>query len=208
MEQRCIIIGASPEADVHFLRRQVDPQDYVICADGGWRLAERAGIRPRLIVGDFDSSPRPSAFTGEVISLPAAKDDTDTLYAVKEGIRRGFRQFLLLGMIGGRADHTFANYSALLYLAQRGMHGSMADSSGLCTVLCGGSITLTEQKGKGFGIFPFGCTGCTITLKGFLYEVDKYFFTADFPLGVSNTVTQESAEVTVHEGSALLFVYE
>lgn len=38
---RCVIIGASPDTDVDFLRHTVRAEDYVICADGGADFARR-----------------------------------------------------------------------------------------------------------------------------------------------------------------------
>lgn len=35
----------------------------------------------------------------ELIVLPCEKDDTDTVFAVKEALRRGFADFLLVGVI-------------------------------------------------------------------------------------------------------------
>ena len=42
----------------------------------------------------------------ELIVLPCEKDDTDTVFAVKEAMRRNFAEFLLIGVIGQRLDHT------------------------------------------------------------------------------------------------------
>lgn len=61
---------------------------------------EPLGLRPGLVVDDFDSHPDPH-LPVETITLPCEKDDTDTVYAVKESLRRGYREFLLLGAAGG-----------------------------------------------------------------------------------------------------------
>ena len=59
--------------------------------------------------------------------LPCEKDDTDTVFAVKEGMRRGFSEFLLLGAIGQRLDHTLGNVSILLMLDKAGRRGMIVD---------------------------------------------------------------------------------
>ena len=74
---RCVIIGAGPvdpEQKELFL-----PGDYVIACDAGYRNAAALGVAPDLIVGDFDSAPRPEA--GNLVVLPAEKDDTDKVLA-------------------------------------------------------------------------------------------------------------------------------
>ena len=52
---RGIIIGAAPGFDPELLNSHVRPEDYVICADGGYDYALRAGIVPNVFLGDMDS---------------------------------------------------------------------------------------------------------------------------------------------------------
>ncbi len=202
-QNRCVIVGASPETDPSVILRNVTKEDFLICADGGYRLLASWGRQPDLWIGDFDSIPEPSEPPCEWIKLPTHKDDTDTLYCLREGIRRGYRDYLLLGMTGGRADHTFANYSVLLFLAHQGCHGVIRDSRSEIRLVTD-SLELSERIGCGFGIFPFGCGACEVTLRGFAYEAEHLTLQADFPVGVSNTVTHSPALVLVHSGSALV----
>ena len=46
---------------------------------------------------------------GEIVRLPAEKDDTDMVAALRLGLARGYRDFRLYGAAGGRIDHTIAN---------------------------------------------------------------------------------------------------
>ena len=55
--------------------------------------------KPTLIVGDFDSHCNPHLDV-ETIVLPCEKDDTDTVFAVKTMVQRGYDDFLLIGVIG------------------------------------------------------------------------------------------------------------
>ena len=59
--------------------------------------------------------------------LPCEKDDTDTVFAVKEAIKRGFDDFLLIGIVGARLDHTLGNVSSLLHLDSLGKKGYIID---------------------------------------------------------------------------------
>lgn len=52
---RCVIISGSPDTDVNFIKEQVLPDDYIICADKGCEYALLSGIVPNLVVSDFDS---------------------------------------------------------------------------------------------------------------------------------------------------------
>ena len=86
-------------------------QDFLIAADKGYEALEAYGVPPNLVVGDFDSLGRRPNHPN-VVQLPAAKDDTDMVYAQREGLDRGYRRFVLLGGVGGRLEHTLANLQA------------------------------------------------------------------------------------------------
>ncbi len=56
--RRCVIFTARCDGDV---RKAYVPRedDYVLCADGGYVLAQKAGVVPDCILGDFDSAVLP-----------------------------------------------------------------------------------------------------------------------------------------------------
>ena len=59
--------------------------------------------------------------------MPVKKDDTDTVYAAKEALRRGFDDFLLVGVSGGRLDHTLVNVYLLVMLREQGKRALLVD---------------------------------------------------------------------------------
>ena len=124
--RRCVIVGGADIADYGRIRGYLREDDYLIYCDSGLRHAEGLCREPSLIVGDFDSyeGARPDA---ETIVLPIAKDDTDTVYAAREGMHRGFKDYLLIGAIGARLDHTLVNTYILSMLEDNGCRGEIAD---------------------------------------------------------------------------------
>ena len=113
--KRCVIVGGADIGRYDRIRACLQADDFYICCDSGLKHREGLGIAPDLIVGDFDSYENPH-LEAETIVLPCEKDDTDTVFAVKEALERGFQDFLLIGVIGGRLDHTLGNVSLLLML--------------------------------------------------------------------------------------------
>ena len=202
---RCMIIGASPDITMP-PELSITKDDFVVCADGGYQFALENGIIPDLIIGDFDSAEYPEQFSGETIRLPRMKDDTDTMFCVKECMSRGYSDFHLIGMTGGREDHTYANFCTMLYIVKNSGTARIYDSESEMLLLQDGSLTISGKAGAIFSVFPFGCKSCTVSLKGFLYELEKGQLTADFPLGVSNEITADDAYVNVHSGNALLMI--
>ena len=124
--KRCVIIGGADIHNYDRVRSYLRPEDFCIYCDSGLYHQERLCAHPDLIVGDFDSHPRPES-TAETIVLPTVKDDTDTVFAVKEALRRGFEDFLLVGVSGGRMDHTLVNIYLLVMLQNAGKSAVLVD---------------------------------------------------------------------------------
>ena len=124
--KRCVIVGGADIGNDGFIRDALQPDDYIIFCDSGLKHLDALQVQPSLIVGDFDSHENPQLDV-ETLVLPCEKDDTDTVYAMKEAIKRGFDTFLLIGVVGGRLDHTLGNVSMLLYLDSLGLKGTIVD---------------------------------------------------------------------------------
>ncbi|MPM32973.1 Thiamine pyrophosphokinase [bioreactor metagenome] len=179
----------------------VDPDDLVIAADAGYK--QLGGIKPHLVVGDFDSLgyvPREES----VVELPVRKDDTDALFAVKLGLSRGFRRFVLLGSVGGRLDHTLANIQALAYLTTRGARGVLVGEIEKITMLQNGSLNFFGTPEGIVSVFAYGGTATGVTEENLAYPLDCATVTTDFPIGVSNEFTNQPARITVEEGCLLI----
>ena len=89
---RCVIIGGAEIRNYPLIRSYLREDDYMIFCDCGLKHSDDLGVSPSLVIGDFDSHPMPEN-SRNVIKLPVMKDDTDTIFAVKEGIRRGYEDF-------------------------------------------------------------------------------------------------------------------
>lgn len=202
----CMIIGSAPIEDGAIFQEFSADEAYVICADGGLDTALANGISPNLIIGDFDSVVAVPPDNIEIIRLPVAKDDTDMMAAIKEGFRRGYDNFVLLGALGGRFDHSYANLSALAYIVSLGGRAVLADNNCKIFLIHSSRITLTKMEGCTISVFPFGCPSCTVSYQGMLYPLTEHCLHSDTPLGVSNKIVQNTAEIIVHSGDALVIV--
>ena len=115
----CFIFGAGP-----FFGLPVSPApgDVVFAADGGYRHCQAAGLQPDLLLGDFDSlNDLPKGIP--IHTFPVEKDDTDTMLAIKYGLKEGYRTFHLYGGTGGRPDHTPGQPSGLGVFGPGGGNG-------------------------------------------------------------------------------------
>mgnify|MGYP004574164115 FL=1 len=193
----CYIVGALPTT--HLPQKQ--PGDLLIAADKGWE--QLGGQTPDLVVGDFDSLGYVPQ-NAPVLRHPVRKDDTDSLLAVREGLSRGYRQFVLLGASGGRLDHTLANIQVLLFLAERGAHGFLQGERDCAAVVCGGTLRLRGGQGR-VSVFALDRTVTGVTLAGLDYPLDGAALTDSFPIGVSNAfLPGQEARITAEQGRLLV----
>lgn len=98
---RCVILSACPVSPA--LAGLLREDDFIIACDAGYRNCVPLHCKPHVIVGDFDTAPCPQQEDDEIVVLPHVKDDTDTEYAAKLAVQKGFDEVLLLGGLGGQA---------------------------------------------------------------------------------------------------------
>ena len=201
--QRCVIIGGAGIHNYTHIQSILNKNDFFIFCDSGLKHMDRLGIPPHLIVGDFDSHPNPLLPT-ETIVLPCEKDDTDTFFAVKEAIRRGFSDFLLIGVIGGRLDHSLGNLSILLYLAQLGKRGQIVDDYSEMELVGSEPVTVSDAFSY-FSLLNISGIARGISITNAKYPLENGEITPQYAYGVSNEVLPgKTATVSVAEGNLLL----
>lgn len=201
--KRCVIAGGAEIRFYERIRQCLKPDDYFIFCDSGLRHLPALQVTPDLIVGDFDSWPQPET-RAETIVLPREKDDTDTVYAVKEAVRRGFEDFLLIGMTGARFDHSFGNISILLYLDRIGKSARIIDDYGEMEMVSRKEATI-EDTYAFFSLLNISGTARDIHIRGAKYPLDGAEIPSYYQYGISNEVLPgQAARVSVGEGNLLL----
>lgn len=202
-KERCVIVGGAEINDYGFIRGRLRPDDYVIFCDCGLKHMAHLRAKPGLIVGDFDSHENPR-LDAETIVLPCEKDDTDTVFAVKEAIRRGYEDFLLIGVVGARLDHTLGNVSILLYLDSLGLKGRIIDDYSEMEIVSDKAAYVSEC----FSFFSLlNISGCArgISITGAKYPLEDAEISCEYQYGISNEVLPgEIAGISVREGRLLL----
>ncbi len=197
--KKCVIFCA---AEFDALAQLLSPGDLVIAADGGLRHTQALGIIPDVILGDFDSL----GFAPEGANVfPVEKDDTDSMLAVRHGLRLGCREFYLYGALEGpRLDHTIANFQTLQFLADQGAYGYLVGRDHILTVLKNGTLGFAAGAQGIVSVFCMGSDAHGVTETGLHYPLTDGTLTAGFPLGASNHFTGRDAAITVREGSLLI----
>ena len=200
---RCVIVGGADIGSYDFIKESLQEEDDVICCDSGLKHAAPLSLSPKLIVGDFDSYDQPD-LPVETIVLPCEKDDTDTVYAVKEALNRGYEDFLLIGTAGGRLDHTLSNLSILLMLHHQKKHAIMLDDFSEISV-AGKEKTFVDQRFSFFSLLCLTEPARGVTITNAKYPLKDAEISYLYPYAVSNEVLPgKTAEISVAEGQLLL----
>ena len=207
-DSRCVIVGGAGIADYGRIRSYLKEDDYVIFCDSGLRHMEGLGVSPSLIIGDWDSHENPHMDV-ETITLPVAKDDTDTVYAMREGVRRGFKDFLLIGAIGERLDHTLVNTYILTALENRGCRGMIVDDYSEMELIASQEgepgLASVDDSYPFFSLIALEGTARGVTIRNAKFGLESAVIGSDYQYATSNEVLPgKTAEITVEDGRLLL----
>ena len=190
MGKRCVLALNGEWLNDDWHRQQLNEDDFLVGVDGGAGHLNRLGFKPHLIVGDLDSLEgtllkQLRAEGCEFAVLPREKDFTDTQVALDLVRQRGFRELLLLGAFGSRADHWLSTLFSLVPLVLAGMTFKIAPGQ-LVSLLA-----LTPVTG--------------VTTVGLKYSLLAASLDPFQPYAVSNEMLSSWAEVSWEQG--VLAVY-
>ena len=204
MADICYIIGAG---DVIATDVKADKNDYIICADGGYKYKDLLGRECDIVVGDFDSLGSVPETENKIVA-PTEKDETDMMLAVNLGFEKGYRIFVIFGALGGaRNDHSVANIQLLHYITSKGAKGTLYHGDEVFTAFSKGTLTLSADLKGYVSVFSLSDESRGVTIENLKYTLDKATLYSYMPIGVSNEFIGKAARITVEDGS-LLVVYK
>lgn len=197
----CYIIGGSAPDSFDFI--SIDDSAFVIAADGGAKLLERFNAKPDVIMGDFDSCNEISNFDCEIVSFPPEKNDTDLMLAAKKALELEFKRIILIGVTGGRLDHTLAAIQTLEFICENGVDAVILDDSNAVYLQKKGLKKYKPDKRCYFSVLAL-TDEAVISERYVKYEIERHTISRSFPLGISNEFTDKSAEIEVFSGKILV----
>ena len=204
--KRCIIVSGAPNPDLEFINKNTDNSAYIIAADSGYKALDAIGVTPDLIIGDFDSSDKPS-INCEIEVYPIEKDYTDTFNCVRAAVDRGYNDILILNALGSRFDHSYSNVLCLEYCKKAGVNCIIANRNNRIRLICD-TLTFTKEY-QWFSLFAFleECRG--VVIKGAHYTAD-FFDKKELDIkpydqfAQSNYIENDECTVSLKSGTLLL----
>jgi thiamine pyrophosphokinase len=186
------------------LKSKLPEFDMVICCDGGIRHLSVLGLEPDLIVGDFDSVDHALLDKYKrkgvpVKSFPAIKNETDTELAVNTAIELRANQVSLIGAIGSRWDHSYANVMLLVKLAKLNISAEILHSHNHISVT-DEKFSFSSDPGQIISLLPLGENVIIHSVKGLQYPIDNQEMPLDTPYGISNIFLEENVEIVIKSG--------
>lgn len=196
---RAVIIGNGLINDYTYIKSKISSDDFIICADGGLRHAERLGISVDIAIGDFDSYEKQNGICA--YEFPKDKGYTDGELAVNYAIENGYTDILLLGMTGYRLDHTFTN---IFQLIKKGNISLIDDKNEIYALK--DSVTLNGYKGKTISVIPIYCDLEGVCETGVYYPISGETLHFGEGRGNSNVITDDICTITAKSGIGLVFI--
>lgn len=203
---RCVVIAGGEIKDYKKMKNYIKPRDYIIACDSGVNHLSELGILPDLIVGDFDSYRDTLDYSCEIITLPVEKDETDSFFAIKQAISRGYDEITLLGGTGRRFDHTMANISALCFIKSQGAFGEIIDDYGRYFVLDGDTAVIKRGECQYFSIIPLTFELHGITITGAKFPLKNADADMNYLYTTSNEIVENECKISIKSGKAIVFL--
>ncbi len=201
---RAAIISNGDLGDGVKLKSSLPEFDMVICCDGGIRHLSVLGLEPDLIVGDFDSVDH--ALFDEykkkgvpVRTFPVIKNETDTELAVNTAIELRADHVSLIGALGSRWDHSYANVMLLVKLAKMNIVAEILHSHNHVFV-SDEKFSFSSKPGQIISLLPISENVVIHSAKGLQYPIENQEMPLDTPYGISNVFLETNVEVIIKSG--------
>ena len=187
-----------------------------MAADRGLFYADQAGLSVDYILGDFDSLPAgilDKYKEKEVLlrTYPPEKDYTDTHLALLWAVEEGAKHVTIIGGMGTRFDHSFANIGLLSMLLEKGIKGEILDPHNRIFMMDkehSGVVKIKKNRDKKeyISLIPYTEKVTGITLKGFQYPLQNETLTIGISRGISNELVKEEGLIQTEDGTLIVCI--
>ncbi|MFZ3110362.1 MAG: thiamine diphosphokinase [Rectinemataceae bacterium] len=206
MKALVITGGECPPPEL--LRRFALESRLVIAADSGLDAALTAGIRPDIVVGDFDSLKDMKGLDtippGKILAFSREKDDTDTEIAIQTAWNNGSDYIVLAGGGGGRLDHLLGIWA--LFAREPPPREWHTREASVYFLGKGESAVFGVSIGSIVSVFPSGGRASSgMTSAGLKWPLEGLDW-ADGHYGISNKSAENHVRVSAGSCSLLIIL--
>ncbi len=204
---RALIFINSPLQHPGAARACVQPDDVILAADGGARIALSLGLIPKAILGDLDSLTEAEVNVFEemgvhILRYPPAKDETDLELALAHAFQAQYNPIIVFGGYGGRVDQALANL-ALLSAPDAIQAGARFDDGVTEAYFIHGSGLIHGQAGDIVSLIPWGAPAEGVLTDGLSYPLNRETLHPHRARGISNQMLGQTATIHLKRGLLL-----
>lgn len=202
----CALVGAGDfNANQFLVIQEAGAFDYVIAVDGGYESLQDAGVKPDMVLGDFDSlgyvpkGIRTSRFSEH-------KDKSDMELAFERAKSQRYDTVYAFGALGGRLDHTLANIQVGARFSELGLSVFMVGDQSVLVYVTGPDAFEAEAREEGtVSVFALSdvCEG--VFERGMEWDLDDVELTNRTSEGLSNELKGEPVMIGVEKGTIVIF---
>jgi len=198
-----LIVANGSIENYSFYKNLIKKSDIIICADGGANTAVKLDIIPDYIIGDLDS------IKHDVLEYYKEKSEiikdvnqnkTDFELALELAESKNPKNITIIGAIGKRIDHTFANILSLIKI-KKGIKAKIVDHHNTIE-LVDNNTEVIGKKNEIVSIIPLTNLK-NLNYSGFKWDVKN--LNTDFGwFGISNKLEGEKGIINLDKGKFLL----
>ena len=204
MERKKAFIYTGGTVFDEYVIERPEATDLIIAADAGYLTAQRMGITPDVLLGDFDTLGTENIPEGiECLRMPAEKDDTDTQLAVQVALERGATEIVIVGGLGGRVDHTLSSLAILEMLwerKERRVYAIFTDGKNRARFIRNSGVILPHEHYRFFSLIAADEKVKGITLEGCKYPLKNGQILRTHQWAVSNEIVGNCALIEIRRG--------
>jgi thiamine pyrophosphokinase len=218
MNRKAIVVCGSNILIKPRVMRFFENNPFVVAADGGAGMLRIIGVKPDVLVGDFDSISETDLEyyrqTGvNIIRYKKEKDMTDSeiaLYIALENAQKNkMSEIVILSRAGGRLDHQINNISLLETISSRGMRGIAADGVTEAMLALPQSPVFFDKSifapyEPYVSLIPVTKKVVTGECSGLLYDPTGIEFKRGASRGISNRFADKTLCIQVIKGKMLV----
>jgi len=191
------------------LYETIASEDLVLAVDQGLEVVHSVGLRPSLIIGDFDSL-SDLDLLGEYHGVPIRsynpeKNETDSELALSWAIDHGAEEIIICNDMGGMFDHALG-LIPLLHLAEAQGIPCRIETGTQQISLLGEEQVLDQRPGTIVSLIPLTDEAAFSSSRGLKYTLKDLVITRRQTRGISNLILTSPAQIVKSRGEVLLIV--
>ena len=210
--KKAIIVANGQLVEPHNIQDYISSASLVIAVDGGIRNCLSLGIRPNILIGDLDSVDDNKIGEyrdagAQIIQYPTHKDETDLELALQYAKEIEVNEVIIIGGLGARWDMTIANIFLFAHPKYKDMNICILDGTQELFILRAGTHSIVHGRpGDTISLIPLAGDATGIVTTGLEYPLNDETLQFCTTRGVSNTFTQDHAQIFIKHGLLLCII--